>query len=51
MGSYNIHQGKSLENITFHRYPRKEFQKRFLDPFKIKREDYLHFEKNKLPLC
>lgn len=44
MGSYNIHQGKSLENITFHRYPRKEFQKRFLDPFKIKITDFIQKE-------
>ena len=44
MGSYNIHQGKSLENITFNRYPRKEFQKRFLDPFKIKITDFIQKE-------
>lgn len=44
MGSYNIHQGKSLENITFHRYHINEFQKRFLDPFKIEITDFIQKE-------
>lgn len=46
MGSYNIHQGKSLENITFLRYPINEFQQKFLDPFKIKITDFIHKENN-----
>lgn len=44
MGSYNIHQGKSLENITFHRYHINEFQKRFLEPFKIEITDFIQKE-------
>lgn len=44
MGSYNIHQGKSLENITFLRYPINEFQKRFLEPFKIEITDFIQKE-------
>lgn len=46
MGSYNIHQGKSLENITFLRYPINEFQQKFLDPFKIRITDFIHKENN-----
>jgi len=46
MGSYNIHQGSSLENITFLRCPKNEFQHKFLDPFKIRITDFIHKENN-----
>ena len=34
-GSYNIHRGKTLENLSFKRYSKEEFNQRFLNPYSM----------------
>lgn len=46
MGSYNLHSGGYLENLTLSRYDRSEFERMFLAPFGIGLrgvdEEYIH---------